>query len=256
MAKSGGYIIYHGPSLLDGKPIVVIAVTSSLNKKTGNMIQTYVLRSDIDPVTANKTGEDFSICGNCPLKGQPTDDPAAKTTARRGCYVIVWRDPYSVWRAFKNNRYTKIEGHSMLRQLGQGRKVRLGSYGDPASVPFYIWESLISEAKLYNAYSHQSGIKTADFRPEIYMYSADSEAEARAAWAQGMRTFRTINHTAEIIENQEIICPGSKEGGRVTTCSHCGLCGGTSIAAKNIAMVMHGSTKKYATQPATLKTLS
>ena len=133
----------------------------------------------------------------------------------------------------------------MLRQLGQGRKVRLGSYGDPAAVPSYIWESLISEAKLYNAYSHQSGIKTADFRSDMYMYSADSEEEARAAWAKGMRTFRTLNDTSEIIEDQEIICPGSKEGGRVTTCSNCGLCGGTSVSAKNIAMVMHGSTKKY-----------
>ena len=45
-----GAIIYRGPSLLDGKPIVVIAVglnSSSKNRKTGNMLQTYILRDDI-----------------------------------------------------------------------------------------------------------------------------------------------------------------------------------------------------------------
>ncbi len=250
MSKARGYIIYNGPSLLDGKPIVVIALPHSQNKKTGNMMQTYILRSDIDPVTANKTGEDYSICGHCPLKGTITENPKAKTAKNRGCYVIVWRDPLSVWKAFKNNRYTAIGEPALLRQLGQDKKIRVGSYGDPAAVPFTIWESLISQAKLYNAYSHQSGIQTADFHPEAYMYSADSEAEARDAWAKGVRTFRTIDHVDEVITEEEILCPGSKEGGRVTTCSNCGLCGGSSVAAKNIAMVMHGSTKKYRSEKA------
>ena len=245
MAKANGHIIYRGNSLLDGKPIVVIAITNSLNKKTGNMVQTYILRENIDPVTANKTGEDYSICGSCPLKGAPNDDPNYRSAKRRGCYVIVWQDPLSVWKAYKANRYYDLQGDKILRSIGRGRKVRLGSYGDPAAVPYYVWESLIAEATGYNAYSHQSSIKTADFRPERYMYSADSENEARIAWKNGMRTFRTINRVSEIIEDQEIICPGSKEGGRVTTCANCGLCGGTSIQGKNIAMVMHGNTRKF-----------
>jgi hypothetical protein len=39
--KSG--IIYNGPSLLDGKPIVVIATYSKRNIKTGAVVQTYIL---------------------------------------------------------------------------------------------------------------------------------------------------------------------------------------------------------------------
>ena len=62
--KPRGYVIYKDPSLIDGKPIVMIAITASRNTKTGNMMQTYIIRPDIDPMLANKTGADFSICGN------------------------------------------------------------------------------------------------------------------------------------------------------------------------------------------------
>jgi len=74
--KSG--IIYKGPSLLDGKPIVVIATFSNRNTKTGAVVQTYILRSDINPLEASKTGEDFSICGDCTMRGEVTTDPKRK----------------------------------------------------------------------------------------------------------------------------------------------------------------------------------
>ena len=68
-------ILYEGPSLIDGQPIVAIATYSDKNTKTGLMVQTYILCQNIDPRDANKTGADFSICGKCPLKGIPTLDP-------------------------------------------------------------------------------------------------------------------------------------------------------------------------------------
>ena len=43
MAQANGVILYEGPSMLDGAPIVVIATgirTGSTNVKTGAMIQT------------------------------------------------------------------------------------------------------------------------------------------------------------------------------------------------------------------------
>jgi hypothetical protein len=71
-------IIYKGPSLLDGAPIVAIATYSNRNTKTGKVVQTYILRSDINPREASKTGADFSICGNCPMRGEVTTDPTRK----------------------------------------------------------------------------------------------------------------------------------------------------------------------------------
>jgi hypothetical protein len=74
--KSG--IIYKGPSRIDGAPIVVLATYSNRNTKTGAVVQTYILREDINPLEASKTGADASICGTCPLRGTPTEDPARK----------------------------------------------------------------------------------------------------------------------------------------------------------------------------------
>jgi hypothetical protein len=73
--KSG--IIYKGPSLLDGKPIVVIATFSKRNTKTGEVVQTYILVDGMNPLDASKTGADFSICGDCAMRGEVTTDPTA-----------------------------------------------------------------------------------------------------------------------------------------------------------------------------------
>ena len=61
-----GFVMYQGPSVLDGQPIVVVATMSTSNIKTGQMIQTWILRDNINPVEASKAGDDSSICGNCP----------------------------------------------------------------------------------------------------------------------------------------------------------------------------------------------
>jgi hypothetical protein len=83
--KSG--IIYKGPSLLDGKPIVVIATYSKRNIKTGVVVQTYILVDGINPLEASKTGADFSICGTCAMRGEVTTDPNRKQAKNRRCYV-------------------------------------------------------------------------------------------------------------------------------------------------------------------------
>ena len=60
-------IIYEGPSKLDGAPIVAIATGvdgASDNGKTGDMVQITIIRADIAPHHATKTGDDTSVCGN------------------------------------------------------------------------------------------------------------------------------------------------------------------------------------------------
>ena len=47
------------------------------------------------------------------------------------------------------------------------------------------------------------------------MASADTEAEAKEAWAKGWRTFRVRKGSQDaLIKGQEIICPASDEGGK------------------------------------------
>jgi hypothetical protein len=93
-------IIYQGPSLYDGAPIVVIATYSDRNTKTGGVVQTYILRADVNPLEASKTGDDVSICGSCPHRGTPTTDPARKQAKGRTCYVNLGQGVLITWRSF------------------------------------------------------------------------------------------------------------------------------------------------------------
>ena len=222
-------IIYNGPSLLDGKPIVVIATYSNRNTKTGHVVQTYILREDIHPLEASKTGEDYSICGDCPMRGEVTTDPSRTQLKGRKCYVHLSQGVLIVWKAYKRGVYQTGDAATM----GRGRFVRVGTYGDPAAVPAWVWEALLSEAETYTAYSHQSG-----WRPDIAMQSADTKAEAEAHWSNGHRTFRVIADLGQLDKAKEALCPASKEAGRRVQCTACKLCKGSS-KGKSIAIVEH-----------------
>ena len=115
--------------------------------------------------------------------------------------------------------------------------VRIGTYGDGAAVPKHIWDSLLSKAVGHTAYTHQDGLVPTD--PDLFMISADTEAEAIAAWQDGKRTFRVIQNTEQLLTGFEILCPASKEAGRRATCNTCQLCAGASKRAKSIAIVQH-----------------
>ena len=222
-------IIYKGPSLLDGQPIVVIATYSNRNTKTGHVVQTYILRSDINPLEASKTGADYSICGNCPMRGEVTTDPQRKQAKGRKCYVNLGQGVLIVYKSFLRGVYQKGDP----AEMGRGRFVRVGTYGDPAAVPQRVWELLLSDADGFTAYTHQK-----PWRPEIAMQSADSHAEAVTHWKENRRTFRVIADLGELDKANETLCPASKEAGRRVQCAECRLCAGFK-QAKSIAIVEH-----------------
>ena len=222
-------VIYNGPSLLDGQPIVVIATYSNRNRKTGHVLQTYILHRDINPLEASKTGADYSICGDCPMRGEVTTDPARKIAKGRRCYVNLGQGVLIVWRAFQRGVYPT----GQARDLGRGRFVRVGTYGDPAAVPSHIWDELLAECETWTAYTHQK-----PWRPDIAMQSADDYHEAALHWAAGRRTFRVITGVEHLDPNNEALCPASKEAGARVQCTACKLCRGSS-KAKSIAIVEH-----------------
>jgi hypothetical protein len=136
--KSG--IIYKGPSLLDGKPIVVIATYSKRNIKTGEVVQTYILVDGINPLEASKTGADFSICGDCAMRGEVTTDPNRKQAKNRRCYVNLGQGVLIVYKSFLRGVYAMADNIAARKSIGRGRFVRIGTYGDGAAVPDYVWE--------------------------------------------------------------------------------------------------------------------
>ena len=235
------FVIYRGPSLMDGAPIVVLAQSNSTNKKTGNMVQTYIIRSDIDPIEASRTGQDSSMCGDCIHRGKPSDKATGQAIDRT-CYVTLVHGPLGKYKAFKRGAYPDAFGHDNIRAIGLGRMVRLGTYGDPVAVPNYIWESLIDAAQGWTAYTHGKS----NPMPQHIMTSADSLAQAESAWNRGERTFRVIKALGDVVKGREVLCPASEEAGKRATCETCKLCAGASVKGKSVAIVAHGINKRKA----------
>lgn len=233
-----GAIIYQGPSLLDGKPIVVIVnglKKNSRNRKTGDMVQTYILRSDMSPIIAMQNGSDSSICGACPHRGIAT----GSANVGRTCYVNVGQGPTKVYDGFKRGIYATIDSDK-IAYVGAGRNVRIGSYGDPAAVPTHIWTALISKAEGHTGYTHQW--RSASSLRTIIMASADSENDAREAQKQGWRTFRVaLPCDAPKIET-EVSCPASREAGKKLICATCLACNGANGRKGSIVIQAHGGS--------------
>ena len=228
--RARGLVAYHGPSRLDGAPIVLIVTFASLNAKTGAMAQAWVLRADVSPQEAIAGGLDRSVCGDCVHR--------SGSAIGRSCYVITWLGPLNVYKAFRANQYPTVAPHLAAPHLA-GAQLRMAAYGDPAAVPFEVWRALLTSVVGWTGYTHQW--RTCDQRFQAFlMASVESEGEVEHAQALGWRTFRTRLHT-EPVRADEIVCPASNEAGHRTTCEHCNLCTGTARgAARSIVIQAHG----------------
>ena len=203
-----GVVLYEGPSELDGKPIVVVATFNSVNDKTGNMVQTWIIRSDMKPLEIIATKQDGSICGNCPHK----------QSIGGACYVNVGQAPAAVYRSYVKGIYPQFN-LSDHRHLFAGRKVRLGAYGDPAAAPFDVMEQVAKLCVSHTGYTHQVAHKGFD---------------AIKYQNLGYKTFR-VAMAGDSLADDELECLADSEG---LQCIDCGLCDGSK---RNIAITVHGS---------------
>ena len=234
--RFAGVILYEGPSHIDGAPIVVIAnriVAPSTNDKTGAMVQTFIICSDVNPYRALRTGQDESVCGDCPqrpFKGGK-------------CYVDVAKSVASVYGAYERGRYARPGldyDPAILPGLFAGLAFRLGTYGDPAAAPFQIWRAATLKAAKITGYSHQWRDPRFQAFALLCMASCETESDQLLASACGWRTFRA-KRAAETKAATEIGCPAAKENGARTSCDRCGLCAGNSSAsAKDVVINLHG----------------
>ena len=237
-----GFIFYRGPSMLDGSPIVAIATgiagRKSRNEKTGGgLVQTWIMRDDMSPVEAVNNGGDAAICGDCPHRGTVVDGK----NKGRSCYVTVFQAPLVVWKSAQRGLYPVMTAQEAGDTL-EGRMVRLGSYGDPAAVPFEVWQTMLARVTAKTGYTHQWRVAPA--MKAYAMASCDTEADYQEAVAAGWRTFR-VRRSTEPVLAREVICPASKEAGNKTSCDACKACGGlTAKARANIVIMAHGAASK------------
>lgn len=239
---ANGAIIWEGASAIDGAPIRVIATglkTSSHNAKTGDLIQTWILRADMTPQEAVDSGADESICGGCPHRG----DVVNGKNVNRSCYVTIFQAPRNIHKTAESGKYPRVTLQE-ARALLAGRNVRLGAYGDPAAVPFDVWAAVLADSARGTGYTHQW--QKCDTRFALYcMASADSVQEAESARALGYRTFRVGTAAERIVKGVEFLCPASKEAGVKTNCAACLACGGLSSPNRaSVFIPAHGAAGK------------
>lgn len=233
--KPLGIILYKGKSLFDGRKIIVVATNvfgnESVNEKTGDMIQTWILRPDIFPLLASKVGYDDTYCGDC------------KHRDIGSCYVNLCHEPTNIFVAYHNDRY--IPYNPELLKHFENRNIRIGSFGDPAAVPIEIWDTITSNVKGWTGYTHQwSKKKTNPYLKKYCMASCDTPQEQEKAKQLGWRTFR-VRLPDENLVIDEVKCPASAESGKVLTCDSCSSCMGTcSKNVKDISIIVHGADFK------------
>jgi len=215
-------VVWEGESPADGAPIAAIVTNLKLaseNRKTGDMAQVYILRTDIRPVAAVGSGLDTSTCGNCPLR------PLVATGAK--CYVNTgWLG--RLWESIPT--LPRVSPERVGEFIGRtGLELREGAYGDPAMVPMKVRDAL--NVGRGTSYSHQWAESWNDPRSSDYsMASVQTVAEKDAANDAGYRTYRV---TSGELEPDEILCPEITNN---ADCKSCGLCAGNRVQAKNIVI--------------------
>lgn len=218
--KPNGYIVH------ETRNTVAIATgfaSRSHNAKTGDMVQIWIIRKDIDPLDAVRTGKDKAICFDCPFRPALGGD----------CYVNVAQAPKAIWKAYKRGNYPKLTDYTVFRE----RMVRFGAYGEPVLIPYETVATIASHSKGWTGYTHQ-------WRKEVYQpyrrffMASCNEADYATANAQGWRAFIVTDTVMRL--DGSAPCPASKEAGKRVNCADCGACSGTfGKGNRNINIAKH-----------------
>jgi len=223
------YEVWKGLSAIDGSTEIVLLLSgNSDNDKTGDQLQSWILRTDMPPHEAVKTDMDDAVCGDRCIHRK-----------RRSCYVLTWQAPYAVWFNWKFGGGNRPPPQFYTR----GRSLRLASYGELPAVPFEVAEELIDDTRGHTGFT--SLWEVCDPRyARLLMASVSSIEEAKRAQAMGWRTYRTAPKDWHKVKG-ESLCPASEEGGKKLTCATCGFCNGNTTKLKgNVVIPVHGQPYK------------
>jgi hypothetical protein len=209
---------------------VIIATgfsTRSDNRKTGDMIQVWILVKAVDPVEAIKSGLDRLICGSCVHRGHEEN---GRFGVGRSCYVNVGQAPLGIYRAWKAGRYPTLQWMDIFA----GRKVRFGAYGDPTHLPLPLALAIAGVSSGWTGYTHQWRKPSLQGWRSILMASVDSIAELLIARSMGWSTFR-VGSEASVGES---LCASERVG---TPCMDCLLCAGSRNGLESVHIPPHGT---------------
>ena len=235
LKNKNGVIVWEGDSQIDGEPIVLIlsGLMYSANDKTGNMLQTYILRQDVHPVEAIRSGDDYSICGNCSYRGRGKEHGEVRT-----CYVRVETAPAQIWRIYNQDGYEKWSQVEKKLRLTH-RELRMGSYGDPAAVPFSVWQNLLKRVHSHTGYTSQWRHSFSQPFRGIVQASCSNLQDYLDAKSLGWMTYTTLPNGHSGIDGAMKCVNESSE--KTVQCQQCMLCDGVS---RDITVTVHGTLHK------------
>ena len=187
------------------------ALNGSENRKTGNMVQTYL----IDKERLISEPKTFGAkCEQCPMVDK--------------CYVS--RDKLSVRKALVKLTQGEATSYAFatldeVLPLLQGRLVRLGTYGDPSAIPLDDLKRICESAKGHTGYTHFWREIDTDYSAYL-MSSCESLSDELLSNALGYRAFRVLLDDQETHETTQksVQCLNASVG---LTCAECLLCSGT-----------------------------
>ena len=235
-APTTGYVVYEGPSLLDGSPIVAIVTLGSSNEKTGQMHQLWILPACENPLEALQGGNNKGICGHCPWQG--TFDGSRMID--RVCYVNVGQAPMGIWKKWQRGGYP-VFAAEVHRNTLVDQPIRLGAYGDPAALPLKLLRQLTNWSSSWTGYTHQAfwiRKDRAEAIAELCMVSCDNLAQYNEATRRGWRAFVVLTPKQSIPDGC-VECPFYSHG---VQCIDCNLCDGGNKTAKSVAVYAHAKT--------------
>lgn len=204
---------------------------SSINSKTDNMIQVYVL--PLEWIIEGKFGNDESICFDCEFSQSKT----------KGCYVRKGMSNVGLISKINSlhKNIDKIPQFSSkieekILDLCSRRYIRFGAYGEPILLGEKLVTKICAVAKGWTGYTHQWALSQYDWSKKFFMASVEGKFTQLAANKMGFRTFLV----GQSEEKSTISCPASKEMGHQTTCRDCLLCSGNNGKGnKNIKINKH-----------------
>lgn len=238
-------IIWQGPSRIDKSPIVAIATWGSKNPKTGQMIQVWIIRADMHPMQAIKSGRDSAVCGNCPMRGK------TPFGLDRSCYVQLMCMG-SIYKKFRAGKYDRIRWDDMgPNGIPSRDPIRISAYGDPCAVPLKVWRKLLTRRNYrgdvslvpHTGYTRQWHLAKNKRYAELFHASVFSPNECRKAQSKGFKYFYPNVNTFDAISaiDQNVAqCVNSIHGVQCVDCLNC-----SGVSGSSTWIHSHGSRVKH-----------
>jgi hypothetical protein len=223
------YLIVESP--VHGEPVLLAFAPKSVNEKTGDIMQIFILHPDYTPVEASKLGLDDRVCGSCPLRH----------SLGGACYVTLFQAPRSVYQGWVNagKRVDEVEG---VLAMVENRKVRIGAYGDIAHIPDYLAAEIMSLSNSYTAYTHawRNPVVARVWKGRA-MASCDTVGQLRLAESQGWAGFIATPETLSDVK----VCDNEENGTQCRDCMRCdGSQGSVQLTPHGARLKKHPSMRK------------